>query len=65
MYQQGQQFQPPGGGFGAPGGGFGQPAAPFGGHAPAPYHGGAGQRDGDDRLGKSKGAKDPVLAVSR
>lgn len=65
MYQQGGYQQP--GGFGPPGGGFGAQAAPFGGHQPAPYHG-AGQRDeraGDDRLGKTKGAKDPVLAVAR
>jgi hypothetical protein len=63
MYQQGGYPQP--GGFGPPGGFGGQPSVPFGGHAPAPYHGGQAQDRGDDRLGKSKGAKDPVLALSR
>ena len=65
MYQQGG-FQPPGG-FGGPPGGFGGPsgAPPFGGHAPAPYHGGGQpERQQDDRYA-GKGAKDPVLAVSR
>ncbi|KAI3433349.1 hypothetical protein D9Q98_003167 [Chlorella vulgaris] len=63
MYQQGGYPQP--GGFGPPGGFGGQPSVPFGGHAPAPYHGGQAQDRGEDRLGKSKGAKDPVLALSR
>lgn len=75
MYQTGgyqQQGQP--GGFGGPPGGFGAPsfgggAPSFGGgqgHAPNPYHGGAGHKPDakDDRFG-GKGKQDPVLAVTR